>query len=44
MIKPMVHLKRTKKTESEQSQLTKGLQDLIGLMEKKWTKEEKEMP
>ena len=28
----MVYLKRRKSTENEQLQLTKGLQDLIGLM------------
>ena len=37
-------MKRRNCTENEQPQLTKGLQDLIGLMEKKWTKEEQEMP
>ena len=45
MIKPMVvYLKRRKSTENEQSQLTRGVQDLIDLMERKWTKEEKEIP
>ena len=43
MIKPIVvGLKRRKSLEDQQTNLNKGLQNLIDMMKKKWSKEKQE--